>query len=278
MQSISAIELLRQAVREQIKLEEEPTLQGEIVECSVPILWFGEPKTDSWVTIGTNPSDREFSNQKGHILRGKNARMYCRPEGISLTEYLKDDSGLNETLLSYNKYFENNPYGWFGKFGGGKLESVLNGLGGSFYKARNFHHVVHTDFLPYATKTDYSKLVKRNPELESRLMRSSFAQIFLDQTILLLQPSLIILAGKQNIERYRQFDLTYKSFPIETAPEYPAAKFEIGMSKKYNSKVLGMYIKPSEIMVGLGPKYGTYQSKNILFKIGTHMKKRLWAT
>jgi hypothetical protein len=269
--------VLKKAIQEQVRLRRH-VLPSELVERSVPILWFGRPQKGNWVTIATNPSGNEFLD-KGVLREGRNARLYHLSLEETLEGYFHDEKAHEQTINSFLGYYQKNPYvQWFGKERGARLEGFLNGLGGSLYGVSGFHPVVHTDFMPFATKEQFSKLIKNNQTLERKLTRSSFTKEFLHETLQILEPSMIILLGKQNYSRYLEFDRTYscKSNSIMSVTDYPEAKFEIGWSKMYESDVLTLYFKPSEQFIGLSRKVdGSYQSSDGLRKIGEFIKAQL---
>ena len=108
-----------------------------------PIVWFGDTESEKpkVVTIGVNPSDREFCDGKGNLLSKSRINL-----------------SLNIAQLenSYNKYFNNNPYAnWFGKKG--KVEGFLNGMQASYY-GKGKRQAIHIDLFPFATNPTYTRI------------------------------------------------------------------------------------------------------------------------
>ena len=120
----------------------------------IPIHWFGNRKaykksTVRVVTVGLNPSDKEFRENDNMPFSTK----------LRFPLYKK---GKPETLeLALNDYFKANPYSWFKHF-----ECVLNGMGVSYYDCQEYpYHALHTDICtPWATDPTWSKLSNKERE------------------------------------------------------------------------------------------------------------------
>lgn len=112
---------------------------------TIPIDWFGdktsyESSKIRIVTVGLNPSGKEFRNNDGESFN----------TDLRFRDY--KEKGL-ETV--YNNYFENNPYSWFKSF-----ECILNGLDASYCSKKGMQNrALHTDICsPWATDPTWSKL------------------------------------------------------------------------------------------------------------------------
>lgn len=138
------------------QVENEPFL----VKPTIPVLFFGD--SDKYfssklktITVGLNPSREEFPNGN-RFLRFSSARdIYPRILGGDCYE---------QYLEALNRYFRNEPYGWFKCF-----EDMLQGLDCSYYGAAT-NVALHTDLCsPLATDPTWSDLP---PEVQLRLLRS----------------------------------------------------------------------------------------------------------
>jgi len=123
--------------------------KSEAVPHSVPILFFGdldayqETKGLKVVTVGLNPSNREF------------------PSGSTFERFPLMDGWEGEEPFDYAKYreslcryFHTCPCDWFDDY-----ESVLCGVGASYFPRASPNIAVHTDFCtPLATAKVWSKL------------------------------------------------------------------------------------------------------------------------
>lgn len=128
----------------------QPIPQNEnmkIVERSVPVPFFGNIETAHVATISINPSNLEFEDKYGILLKQTEKRFIDREElGVQDTDSLDDE----QAYLVYGsliKYFnkDHNPYMyWFGP-----LEEHVGKLFNCSYRDGS---MVHLDIYPWATK------------------------------------------------------------------------------------------------------------------------------
>ncbi len=164
-------------------------IEKESVIPILPIYWFGnriayEASSIKVVTVGLNPSDREF--------RPNDATA------VSKDFRFPDFDGTDMSLeLALNNYFKRNPYNtWFkGSFG-----SVLQSFDASFYDdAKNT--AIHTDICsPWATIPTWSKL---SEDLKKRLETEGY--ILWKKLILELQPDVILFSSSPGHEQKIDF-------------------------------------------------------------------------
>lgn len=270
--------LLRTATRYQAMLLES-NFSNEVIDRSTPIVWFGNPEKGNWITIATNPSSKEFLDTDGSLLLGKKARFYVRGTEETLEEYEKSDNQLESTIAMYNSYFDRDTTyrSWFGKKNGAKLEGFLNGMGGSLYSSDNKKRVVHTDFFPIATQSQMGR-VKDN----KRLLDSKFAREFIIDTLSLLEPSLIIILGKEHCNRFKALEEGIYLDDPRSIPNFPSAKYQLGFHSRLNSPIVGLHFKPSEQFIGLGGmtdengnSHGDYAKKASLNRMGSEVLNQL---
>lgn len=272
--------LLKRAISYQEELSQTHLAQ-ELIDRATPVVWFGRTVPTNWVTIATNPSSKEFLDVDDTLLTGKKARFYIREKGVSLEDYEKNNTHLDSTIEMYNSYFERDTtyHGWFGKKNGAKLEGFLNGMGGSFYSASlNKNRVVHTDFFPLPTRNQMSRISSKDSLLES-----NFAKEFIRDTLEFLNPSLIIVLGKEHCSRLvLEKDVVFFG-EIKHIKEFPDARYQIGIYSALGVPVVGLHFKPSEQFIGLGGSkvdvygkgHGEYAKKISLIEMGTEIMKEL---
>ncbi|MBU5267385.1 hypothetical protein [Virgibacillus proomii] len=117
-----------------------------------------------------------------------------------------------------------------------------------------------------------------------KLLDSDFARGFLIDILNLLEPSLIIVLGKEHCNRIQFLEEGIYLDNPKSLQNFPSAKYQIGYHYRLNSPILGLHFKPSEQFIGLGGgrdmnglsfgKYATKESLNIMGKeIMTELKK-----
>ncbi|MCK5603273.1 hypothetical protein KAR91_15425 [Candidatus Pacearchaeota archaeon] len=198
------IELLKEALTKQRELRETDYWKNEILGLSPPVLWFGDSnKKEPLVTVGANPSRREFLDSRdGHYLSASKQRFHHLTTA-NIQEVLRDERTLRKIVESYNRYFHRNPYrSWFGKPKGYKVEGFLNGLGASLYGVKPIG-AVHTDLIPFTTKSDFSDL--KDHTLKRYLFHNGWAKSFFDKLMEYLVPSAIIVFGRTNVGWFNKY-------------------------------------------------------------------------
>ncbi|MCG1027610.1 hypothetical protein J5S49_04850 [Virgibacillus halodenitrificans] len=274
----AALSLLKKASDYQFELN-KTSFKRELIDRATPVVWFGENVPGNIVTIGTNPSSREFLGNDNKLLTGSKSRLYVREECVSLEEYKKDEKQLKKTIEYFRTYFYRSTVyrNWFGKKNGAKLEGFLNGMGGSLYKSNNYTPVVHTDFFPIPTKSQMGKIREKE-----QLLNSEFAKHFLVETLNFLAPSLIIVLGREHCKRFEAINSKEKIGEVKSVVDFPSAKYQLSTYSYLNVPVVGLHFKPSEQFIGLGGKsdingrsYGEYGKKSSLRFIGKEIKINL---
>lgn len=137
----------RELVDESLRTYER--FKGEVVPHSVPILFFGnadrykESKNLKVITLGLNPSDREFPTGETFI-------RFPLMDGWECADHF-DYARYRESLY---RYFHVCPCDWFEHYKG-----ILRGLDARYDDRTSPNTAVHTDFCtPLATASVWSKL------------------------------------------------------------------------------------------------------------------------
>ncbi|MFB1081915.1 hypothetical protein [Jeotgalibacillus sp. JSM ZJ347] len=272
-----AISLIRKAADLQKSLH-QTVFAEQVMGRSIPIVWFGRRSSGGLVTIGTNPSSKEFIASDGSLLAAEKSRFFVREEGVSLVQYQNSEPSLIETIQHYQTYFERDTVysSWFGKKGGAKLEGFLNGMDYSFYKETELQTAVHIDFFPIPTLKQMGTIRGREDVMDSADIKS-----LLTETINFLAPGKILILGKEHCERFLYFYPGTKLGKILEVENYPAARYQKGYSEEFGSEVIGLHFKPSEQFLALGGgvdrnglSHGSYGSRDAIRRIGEAVKAR----
>ena len=143
---------------------------------AVPILFFGDVDTYfvsplRVVTVGLNPSLREFPSCEPFLR----FPLAAHADGGDHSRYLE----------ALSAYFRTDPYReWFGHF-----ESLLNGMGASYYDGET-STVLHTDICsPVATDPTWSRL----SDADQALLVADGAPLW-HELLELLQPDVVVLS------------------------------------------------------------------------------------
>lgn len=150
-----------------------------------PVLFFGQWKTSKVVTVGLNPSKREFHDKDGVPLKGGQQRFCHWPKGdlMQVDEAFMDEAFMDEAFRRAEGYFTlGNAYEeWFRHYG-----PFLEALGCSYGNGS----ACHTDYeSPFATKPGIGKLPPKDRE---RLRQSGLT---LWHGVLSLMPKVQIIIG-----------------------------------------------------------------------------------
>lgn len=134
--------------------------------CPVPV--FGNLGQSTIATLGINPSNLEFVDEKGNELEGELRRFHTL-HSLELPSWGSTDAThLRVILESFDEYFNRNPYDrWFKK-----LDAVLSGASATFYETPqgSLPHFAagrlacHLDLVPYATREKWTNLSSRQRE------------------------------------------------------------------------------------------------------------------
>lgn len=123
-----------------------------VIEWSSPVPVFGDIGKADIATVGINPSYREFVDESGRELYGKE-RRFPTLRSMAL-EAWSDATSRHIAFMTEccSSYFHRNPYNrWFGT-----LEKVLWGAKASFYGILS--NACHIDLVPYATSKRWGDL------------------------------------------------------------------------------------------------------------------------
>lgn len=131
----------------------------EVIEWGSPIPSFGNLASSRIATVGLNPSNREFVDERGIELSGGDRRFHTLNSlGISHWNQLNNGHISSIVQLCF-EYFSRNPYdGWFKK-----LDNIISGTRMSYYFPSQ--EACHLDLIPYATSCKWTELSNQQRNL-----------------------------------------------------------------------------------------------------------------
>jgi hypothetical protein len=198
------------------RLDSPAVSATDVIRWGCPVPSFGDLATSTVATLGLNPSNREFVDDRGDELQGSLRRFQTLHSlGISSWEDA-DARHMNLILDSCRTYFFGNPYDrWFKR-----LNQLVSGARASFYG--DCPDACHLDLIPYATARKWTELTFRQ--------RSSLLATCADILGVLLRDSpvrILILNGASVVESFRdvagiEFDeqqMTGWSLPRQPKPD-----------------------------------------------------------
>lgn len=179
-----------QLINKAVSKWESPELENINLLDACPVLWFGniDKASDFVMTVGINPSDKEFLDKRnGKLLSGDKRRF----------DY-KDFKP--QTLFdAYNIYFDKNPYTmWFGKKDDAQkgLEAALHYLNASYYDDYTYKYkAVHFDWFPFPTSKKFHDIKK---SISFNLVEGTInelGKLIIDKAIDVLKPRFILSVG-----------------------------------------------------------------------------------
>src|SRR5574337_132908 len=143
------------------RLNDPQLFQASVIPWGSPVPSFGNLSSSKIATLGLNPSNREFVDEKGHELNGASRRFHTL-NSLGLREWSEvTEKHLNLILDFCQNYFSRNPYdGWFKR-----LDYIISGTSMSYYFPSG--EACHLDLIPYATACKWTDL---NPNQRSLLL------------------------------------------------------------------------------------------------------------
>jgi hypothetical protein len=123
-----------------------------IIPWSSPVASFGDPEAAIIATVGLNPSNREFVDERGRELRQASRRFHTL-KSLQLRCWSEaTDTHIGMIERSCREYFWGNPYDlWFKK-----LDRLLLPSSATFYGLTA--NACHLDLIPFATSRKWTEL------------------------------------------------------------------------------------------------------------------------
>lgn len=165
----------------------------DVLAWGAPVPVFGDIDSARLVTLGINPSSREFVDETGRELADA-ARRFPTLHSLGLHRWADADfTHIRSIERACRAYFTGNPYdGWFRR-----LDQVISGTSSPFYAP--MFPACHLDLVPYATsrrwgtlsRADRDRLLEVGMQILGELLAESPARV-------------LILNGKTVVEQFQR--------------------------------------------------------------------------
>jgi hypothetical protein len=135
-------------------LDRDRELSDSVLDWGCPVPYFGEIGRATIATVGINPSNREFVDERGIELKGHGRRFPTR-QHLGIESWASASSlDVRTIVTACSSYFRANPYTrWFGV-----LEGVVGACGASYYPEPDRLGACHIDLIPFATAVKWGEI------------------------------------------------------------------------------------------------------------------------
>ena len=193
------------------RLDSDAAVKAGIIPWSCPVPGFGDLSCPRLATLGINPSNREFVDQRGNELKGKFRRFHTL-SSLGLFCWSEADARhLDLVLDTFRSYFSINPYhGWFRK-----LDFVIGGAEFSYYGGSQA--ACHLDLVPFATAMKWSALSVQQRAFLLTLSGTTLGTILRDSMV-----RTIILNGSSVVKAFESIAGT--KLNAEVVPDWVLAR------------------------------------------------------
>lgn len=179
------------------RLDSTTLTRSRVISWGSPVPSFGDLSTARVATVGLNPSNREFVDERGEELEGLGRRFHTLTS-LGLNSWADVDARHLEMIMnSCREYFEGNPYDrWFRT-----LDQIVAGTNASYYDDTT--RACHVDLIPYATTCKWTELTTQQ--------RHALLSVSGDTLALLLRDSpvrILILNGRTVVDHFQQIACT----------------------------------------------------------------------
>lgn len=243
--------LLIEATKKLIDISRKDEWKNELLSKAPPVLWFGNSnsKNKKIVTIGANPSRWEFLDKslikKCPVPLDKNCyenfylskqRFFCLSDNQSYEDIVNNEELRKKIVDSYNNYFNDNPYKWFGKNSESpyNVEGFLRGMNASFYDKDGLDYQgCHIDIFPFATISDFKQITNI---VERDIFSDDWAKNVIDRLLKYLNPNFIIIFGSTNFK----YLIDYLKLEVVFCDNFNSCKLWVTENKGF--KIIGLSI------------------------------------
>ena len=183
----------------------QPRHLPAVIEWASPVPYFGRAERARIASVGLNPSGREFCDQSGRRLRGRERRL-ATLDSLGLRDW--SDAGPAEfsaVAQACSDYFGVNPYRWFDP-----LEAILNQAGRGTLRDGGACHI---DLAPWATQPAWSGLTGAERDALLECGKATLASLVSSARF-----EVLLLNGVGVIKGLER--ATGVQLPVEYAPEW----------------------------------------------------------
>jgi hypothetical protein len=174
------------------RLDRPEMAQSSVIPWSSPVPSFGDLSNSAVASLGLNPSNREFMDERGEELDG-GVRRFHTLNSLGLNSWSEADNYHMRLILdSCRSYFQNNPYdGWFKR-----LDEVVSATGASFYDQHR--QACHLDLIPYATERKWTDLETSNKNMLLDVSSDTLGLLLRDSAI-----QVLLLNGQTVVNKFQ---------------------------------------------------------------------------
>ncbi len=143
---IHEVDLIRRVMSHNL-VDSPETMRKKIHLDTTPVPYFGDLRSSSVITVGLNPSSREFpaSTSDRRLVHLSDLGLSSNYYQDALKTMTREQASI--IIMGLDNYFENNPYEWFNP-----IELCVQiGFGASFYKEKSVIRASHVDIFPWVT-------------------------------------------------------------------------------------------------------------------------------
>ncbi len=192
------------------RLNDPVFVKTDVITWGCPVPSFGNLASAKIATLGLNPSNREFVDERGKELEGAKRRFHTL-NSLGLQQWSDaKENHLSSILDLCKQYFFRNPYdGWFKK-----LDNIISGTSLSYYFPSA--GACHLDLIPYATSCKWTELNFQQRSLLLDLAGDTLGLLLKNSSI-----KLLILNGQtvvENLQRISNVVLQKTHKPEWTLP------------------------------------------------------------
>lgn len=175
------------------RLEDPRMTSTGVIDWGSPVPSFGNIGKSKVVSLGLNPSNREFLDNEGYELTGPMRRFHSL-SSLGINSWAEINAlHLKQIIETCFSYFLSNPYDtWFRK-----LDQIISSTGYSYYDSIN--QACHLDIIPYATEKKWTDLTTIEKQLLIDISGDALARLLEYSSV-----RMIILNGISVIKHFEK--------------------------------------------------------------------------
>lgn len=239
------------------KLNDPKLKKSDVITWGSPIISFGNLSNSRIATLGLNPSNKEFVNNKGEELTGNHRRFHTL-KSLDIKKWSDvEEKHLQLIYELCEEYFFRNPYvGWFKK-----LDYLISGTLMSYYFPSG--KVCHLDLIPYATESKWTNLSTEQKKLLFKISGDALGVILKHSPI-----QILVLNGQSvvnTLEKVTKIEFKKTHMPKWTLPR----KLTVGVAGYSYTGIIDSIgeIKLKQNITVLGYNHNIQSSFGVTFEV-----------